>query len=749
MRRLIPLRALPAIFALLILATPLDAQLRGRELYDAMGSGRLVSIEGVTRVSWLPDGDYYTVEQRQGGREFLRVDPRTGEEEPLLDAATTSAIVDGYARLTGQEPRGIPFSRLQYVMGSEALYFETSEGHFLFELDSRNLRKLNRPVWDLSQETEGLMRRLAGSQLAQGTYSDDYTQFARVIDYDIYVTNTATGEERRVTFGGEEGIMNGRPDWLYPEELGQSEGYWWSPDGSRIAYLQWDEREVFQFPIVHDLEPEARLELQRYVKAGETNPTVRLFVADVATGESVEVDTNSTDQVYIVRVEWVPDGSEVTFQRLNRRQNVLELMAADPSTGAVRTILTEREDAFVNLTDDLTFLEGGRFLWTSERTGWRHVYLYDLEGTLIRQLTDGEWPVSRISAVNEESGWVYLTGDTNNALETHLFRVRLDGSGFRRLTEEAGSHNTSVNPVGTYYTDTYSSLTRPSVTRMHAGDGEVTRTLATSDTEELDALELEPPELVTVMAADGVTPLNGILYKPAGYDPNTAYPLLVSVYGGPSGASIRDRFQTDGGSQRMAQLGYMVWRMDNRGTGNRGKAFETVTHLKLGQVDLADQAAGVRQITQRPYIDGSRVGIYGGSYGGYMSALALLKEPDVFHVGVAGSSVTDWRNYDSAYTERYMWIPQENEEGYDLGSCLNYAENLEGHLLLTHGTTDNNVHPGNTIQLVEALIRAGKTFDLMLYPQQRHGIGGAGRMHVSQLRMDYFERHLNPQPVGG
>ncbi len=749
MKRLLSFRALLPLIALSLLASPLPAQVRGHALYDALGNRGLVSTEGTTRVSWLPDGDYFQMDPGPGGMEFMRVSPRTGESEPLFDAATTGALIDSYNRATGGDADRLPFTRFQYALDNAAIHFEAGGGHFLFHLRERVLTEIQRPVWDLSPETEGLMRGLGNSQLARGSYSADYTQFARVIDYDIYATDTRTGEERRVTFGGMEGVMNGRPDWLYPEELGQSEGYWWSPDGSKIAYLQWDEREVFQFPIVHDLEPEARLELQRYVKAGETNPIVKLFVVDVASGESVEVDTNSSDQVYLVQVEWTPDGSEVTFQRLNRKQNVLELMAADPTTGAVRTILTEREDAFVSLTGGLTFLEGGRFLWTSERTGWRHLYLYDLEGNLIRQLTEGEWPVSRLSAVAEESGWVFVTGDTNNALETHLFRVRLDGSGFERLTEEAGSHSTSVNPTGTFYTDTYSSLIHPSITRMHTGNGDVVRTMATTSTEGLDALGLEAPELVPVTAADAVTPLNGMLYKPAGYDPNKAYPLLISVYGGPSGASIRDRYQTNGGSQRMAQLGYMVWRMDNRGTGNRGKAFETATYLKLGQVDLADQAAGVKQISQRPYVDGSRVGIYGGSYGGYMSALALLKEPDVFHVGVAGSSVTDWRNYDSAYTERYMWIPQENEEGYDLGSCLTYAENLKGKLLLTHGTTDNNVHPGNTIQLMEALIGAGKTFDLMLYPQQRHGIGGAGRAHVTQLRLDYFEKHLNPHPVGG
>jgi dipeptidyl-peptidase-4 len=743
----------PALFgiaALMIVAPLAQAQVRGEALYERLGDRGLVQTDGTTRVTWLPNGDFLDAERVGASTTFARVDARSGDREPLFDDATVRAMADEYSRLTGSSVSGLPpFRTFEYVLDGEAIFFTAEEADFLYRFRSRRLTKLERPHWELPLSADGLMRGLANSQLARGTYSPDYSRFARVKDYDIHVTNTTTGEERQVTWGGSEEVMNGRPDWLYPEELGQSIGFWWSPDNSKIAYLQFDVREVYQYPIVHDLDAEARLEEQRYSKAGETNPTVKLFVVDVENGESVEVDTHSSDQVYIVRGAWLPDGSEVTFQRLNRHQNRLELMAANPSTGSVRTILTEVDDAFVTLTRDLTFLDDGQFLWTSERTGWRHIYLYDVDGTMVRPLTEGAWPVGSISRVDRDGGWAYFTGFANNALESHLFRVKLDGSGFQKLTVEPGTHSASVDPSGAYFTDTFSSLTQASTTTLRRADGRAVRTLATSSTEGLDALRLEAPELVTVTAADGVTPLNGLLFKPAGYDPSIAYPMIVTVYGGPSGPRIRNTYQMMAGEQRLAQLGYMVWKMDNRGTGNRGKAFQAATYLKLGQVDLADQAAGVRQITSRPYIDGSRVGIYGGSYGGYMTAMALLKEPEVFHVGVAGSSVTDWRNYDTAYTERYMRTPQENPDGYEKGSALPYAGNLTGKLLMTHGSTDNNVHPGNTMQLVEALIGAGKTFDLMIYPQQRHGIGGAGRQHVTQLRLDYFRRHLHPQPVGG
>ncbi len=735
--------------SLLVVGAPAAAQVRGEALYERLGDRSLVTTEGVARVTWLPDGDFLQVERTGASSTFYRVDPTTGNRAALFDAGTTRRLARDYGEITGRRVAGLPFRSFEYVLDGNSIFFSVEQDDFLYHIGNRELRRLNRPHWELPGDADGLMRRLQNSQLARGEYSPDYNRFARVKDYDLHVTSTSTGEEQQVTWGGSEGIMNGRPDWLYPEELGQSDAFWWSPDNRKIAYLQFDVREVFEYPIVHDLDAEARLEEQRYSKAGETNPTVKLFIVDVETGQTVEVDTQSSDQVYVVRGAWLPDGSELTFQRLNRRQNRLELLAADPETGRVRTILTETDAAYVSLTRDLTFLNGGRFLWTSDRTGWRHVYLYSVTGTLIRPLTAGDWPVGSITGVDGDEEWVYFTGYANNALESHFFRVQVDGSGLERLTKDPGTHTISLDPSGSYFTDTYSSLTQAATTTVHATDGSAARTLATTTTAMLDALGLEPPELVTVTAADGVTRLNGLLFKPAGYDPNIAYPLVVSVYGGPSRPRVRDVFQGNAAEQRMAQLGYMVWKMDNRGTRNRGKAFETATYLKLGQVDLADQTAGVRQITQRPYVDRSRVGMYGGSYGGYMTAMALLKEPKVFHVGVAGSSVTDWRNYDTAYTERYMRSPQENPDGYEKGSALPFAENLQGKLLLTHGSTDNNVHPGNTMQLVEALIEAGKTFDLMIYPQQRHGIGGAARQHVTQLRLDYFRKHLRPQPVGG
>ncbi|OHB65705.1 MAG: hypothetical protein A2V70_12550 [Planctomycetes bacterium RBG_13_63_9] len=699
-------------------------KVRGKALYELMGKGGLTTTSGSGSLDWLPDGSGYLVQEKDAKTKqtrFFRVDSITEKKTPLFDDETTEAIRGEYRRLSGHDGAGLPMERFRFVREGKAIRFSARQQSYLFDLDSRT------------------MRRLAPGP---GTYSPDCANRAYVKDNDLYLADAETGKERPLTTGGSTDLLNGRADWAYVEEFRQREAFWWSPDGHSIAYLQFDERAVQKYPLVRDLTPQATLEQQSYPKAGATLPTVRLFVVDVRSGNSIEMETHTSDQVYIVGPQWRPDGSEITFQRLNRRQNELDLMAADPESGKSRVLFREREEAWITLPGGPVFLQDGqRLVWSSERSGWRHLYLYDLQGRQQKQLTSGRWPVDRILRVDEKSGYVYFTGGDGTALETHFFRVKLDGSAFEQLTQQPGSHSVSLDPSCRFYTDSFSSFAVPPTVNLHAADAALLRNLSTTNTEKLDELDLEPPELTTVKAADGKTDLHGLLFKPAGYDPNQKYPLLVLVYGGPESKSVHNRYSMTAAGQRMAQLGFMVWTMDNRGLRNRGKRFETATYQKLGQVDLADQTAGVRQITERPYVDGSRVGICGGSYGGYMTCLAMLKEPDVFHVGVAASSVTDWRSYDALYTERYMRTPEENQQGYERGSTLPCAKELRGKLLLIHGTIDDNVHPGNTIQLVDRLIQENKQFDLMFYPGRRHGIGGS---HVETLRLQYFLKHLRP-----
>ncbi|HXC24997.1 MAG TPA: DPP IV N-terminal domain-containing protein [Gemmatimonadaceae bacterium] len=730
---------------------PALAQLRGPALKQALANAQVV--QGRFQVRWLPDGTIAQVQREDGGVDISRVDPVTNVTTPLFPDSVTQSLIAQYNHLSGQTVTKFPFKTLRWDHDGHLLLFKGGDdAQYLFDLDTRTLRKLLRPAPGVPENADALMRDLARSQLVNGSFSPDYSQIAYVHGYDLYVMNTTTGVETQLTTGGSDSLMSGRPDWVYPEELSQTEAFWWSPDGHKIAYLQFDERPVTPFHITHGGTSD---ELQRYPVAGAANPIVKLFVLDLDTHQTVEVATKSSSNVYIVRPTWTQDGTELLYQRLNRHQDTLQLLAANPTTGAVRTILTETDAAFVNLRDDgtetfgatpppLHFLKDGkRFFWPSERSGWTQWYLYTLQGKQLAQVTSGQRVYGSIAAVDEAKGVMYVTAYTADGQEQQLFSARLDGSKMTQLTQNGGVHTIDIDPTAHFYTDAFSSPTHTSTAELRTIDGKPLRQIG-SVTYNLPANTVHPPEEVVVKAADGVTRLYGHLYKPAGFDRTKKYPLIVHVYGGPTVQLVqRDNDLVDD-YQVEAQDGYMVWVMDNRGTPNRGRAFERATYLKLGQTDLDDQATAVRQLVKtHPYIDATRVGITGGSYGGYMTALALLRYPEVFQVGVAESAVTDWRNYDSIYTERYMRLPEENGKGYDKGSTLVYADKLRGHLLIMHGGADNNVHLENMTQLVDSLHKAGKDNDVetKLFPDARHGVPGG------DLEAEFMAKYLNPVPV--
>jgi dipeptidyl-peptidase-4 len=746
----------------LLLALPAAAagpQLRGKRLYDAWEKLEIVKSIGTTRVTWLPEGQGWLEAETNKAASttvFFKVDPRTQKRSLLFTPETEKSIVAEYNKLTGKTATGLPFANFSYLPGNTGITFSVAPADFVYFFKDKILRKLDRPATGQAQpapsvppEFMQLMRR--GQPAVAPGYSPDFTKYAYSKDYDIRIYDLATKKEQSLTAGGSEELMNGKTDWVYPEELSQREAFWWSPDGQKIAFLQFDERAVYNYPIIHEMTPdhkpafEANLELERYPKSGEPNPTVKLFIIDLAAKKPVEVRTESGPDIYITRVAWRRDGTELFFQRLNRLQNRLELKAAHPETGEVRTILVEEEECFINLHDDFRQLaDNTHFLWSSERTGWRHLYLYDFVGNLVSALTRGDWEADGVTFVDEKNKWVYFTIADNFGLDAHFGRVRLDGTKLTRLTAEPGTHRVSIDPAGRYYLDSFSSLTQPPVTNLYQADGKLIRRVASTNIDKVRELGLQEPELVKLKAADDKTDVYGILFKPADFSPEKKYPLFVQVYGGPSHRN-GNSYQTAGPKAQLAQLGYLVWELDGRGTTRRGKKFLTETYLKFGQVDVDDQAAGVKQLRERPYIDGSRVGMTGGSYGGYMTCMSLLRYPDVYSVGMAASSVTDWHNYDSIYTERYMRRPEQNKDGYEKGSATTYAKNLKGNLLLVHGTIDNNVHIGNSIQLIDALEKEGKDFEVMFYPENRHGIRGFNAEHLGKLRMEYFLRHLMPE----
>jgi dipeptidyl-peptidase-4 len=660
---------------------------------------------------------------------YKRVDILTGEKTPLFDDAKLLAAVNA---MTGRQEAKLFFNRFQYLDEGKKIQFQAFNKVFIYDLASSKL-----VVYEPERAVTGVRGRAYGDILSPDL---KYRSFTR--DYDLYIKDM-DGNETALTTGGTEDLRNGFPDWVYPEELGQYQAYWWSPDSKKIAFMQFDESPVAKYPIVHDIAPMPRLELEGYPVPGANNPIVRLFIVDIASKKLFRLETGDDLDVYLYRGQWTNDGREFSYHRLNRLQNKVEVFAADPATGKTRLVLTDTDPCYIDESTDLIFLKDDlRFLWTSERSGWREIYLYDMTGKLLKQLTSAKLPVRSILGIDEARGWVYFSGFEANGTESHAYKVKLDGSGFARMTKEPGSHNVNFSPGFDYYTDVFSNFDQPTKSTLYRADGKELKVL-TPGTPNKDLLDLNliKPEHLMFKSADGKYDLDGLLYFPAHFDPNDKYPLILSIYGGPGSKGVSNSYKMTDGNQALAQLGFLVAVCDYRGVSGRGKAFQNLHYMKLGQVELEDHVAFVKALGQRPYVDTTRVGITGHSYGGYFTCLALLKEPDVFQVGVAGAPVTDWRNYDSIYTERYMRRPQDNPEGYDKGSCLTYAKNLKGKLFIHHGAVDDNVHPTNTIQLVQALLKENKTFDLMIYPEQQHGIRFA---RYAESRVEYFIEHLKP-----
>lgn len=714
----------------------------------------LVQSQGQGSVQWLPGGQGYLEVKRDnasGSTTFLRVDPLSGRKAELFDPKFKAALLTRYGALTGRTTRALPFRAFDYAADGQGILFTDDGGtRYYAALAGGRLSVVKPPTPPVLTVANDPLR-FVDSRLVTA-YSPDYSHYAWVSGYDIYACDLATGQTNRLTRGGSEEFGNGVIDWVYNEELEDRRGkaLWWSPDSKKIAYLQFDERSVRFFPIVHEFSRDrnplyaSTIEMERFPKTGQGNPTVRLFVVDVTTGKNVEMATGASPETYLTRIAWKKDSSQLFFQRLNRPQTQLELMAADPATGQSRTILTEKDDCYINLNEDFTPLaDGKRFIWSSERNGFKHLYLYDFNGRLLRPLTSGEWEAG-VLKVDEKKGLVYFEIVNNHGMDKHLGVVGLNGRGFKDLTPEPGTHAVTLDPEARFFSDRFSSFTTPPQTSLHQADGRLIRQIGSSDVSRVKELGLVAPEVLKLKAADGQTDLYGVLFKPAGFDPAKKYPLLLSVYGGPIKMNF-NTYQTAGPRARMAQLGFLVFEVDNRGTPQQGKKFMTAAYLKSGQVDVDDQAAAVRQLRELPYVDAARVGMTGASYGGYMTLMSLLRYPDLYQVGVAVSAPSDWRNYDTIYTERYMKKPADNPDGYSKASALTYAANLKGKLLVVHGETDDNVHAANMMHLLDRLQREGKEFDVMFYPENRHGIGGYNAEHLRKTRLGYFLKNLKPE----
>lgn len=621
------------------------------------------------------------------------------------------------------------------------LRFTRGEIRFVFDLETRRLSEDKEPRERAAEEGGPGRRRGPGRGRQRDREVSPDGRWVAVAEDNNVVLESGEGQVvARVTTTGTRKHRFGRASWVYGEELDQREAMWWSPDSRLLVYYEFDEREVADYYL---LQGWTRLRTEPspegYPKPGEPNPRAGLHVYEVESGRTMTLECGPFDGIghYVYNVRFTPGGDRLLFSRTNRHQNALEVVAVDLADGTSNVVVREEQPTWQNNRPEMRFLEDGqRFIWETERSGFRHYELRHLDGRLLATLTRGAYPAVDLVRVDEAAGWVWYRAQSGpHPLHAQVHRVRLDGSEAQRLTDApADHHSVRVAPDGRWFIAVRETSADPPVTVLcSTAEGPVS-VLAEGDVSAMRELGVVPAEEFSFQAEDGTT-LLGLLYKPSDFDPERRYPLVVDVYGGPFSQAITPRFRP---VRALCEFGFLVARIDNRGTTGRGKAFESANYLRLGTVDLQDQVDGVRHLTGRPYVDGGRVGIYGHSYGGYMAALAILKHPDVFHVSVALSAVTDWRNYDSIYTERYMRTPEENPEGYDQGSCLTFAEQLSGRLLIAHGLVDDNVHPTNAWQLVDRLQQAGKRFDLMVYPDAGHGLGGGSR----SLLVEYLWEHL-------
>ena len=701
-----------------------------------------------TGVAWSPDGRLLSYFHRTGEgsaakTDIWALDVKTGGRRLLVDSDKLRGLLPpseaGRGQRTGLgrvEPR-----QYFWAPGGDALLIAAQDQLSWFDLKTQTGKRLT------GLPAEGGAEGPRAIEDPKISPDGRWVSFVR--NYDLWVVNVATGKERQLTRGGREELMNGRLDWVYPEELEIHTAYWWSPDSSHIAFLQMDERPVTRYPLVDFLSYTGETEMMRYPKAGDANPIVRVGVVSVVGGSPRWVDTGRDKSIYIARVEWLRDSKRLALERLNRAQNKLELLFADVADGHTQVILTEEDKYWINLHDEFYFLaDGRRFLWSSERDGFNHLYLYGVDGQLLRQLTRGAWEVTALAGVDETRGAVYFVATEKSPIERHLYRVGLDGGAVTRLTREDGTHTISMAPGAGHYLDTYSEALTPPRQEVHRAEGpeasESRMALNENKVAELAAYKLQPVEFFSVRGADG-TPLQAMMIKPVGFDASRKFPVLVYLYGGPHSQVVRNAWgaTTFLWHQLMAQKGYIIFSVDNRGMAGRGHTFETPIHRHMSEVELADQLAAVAYLKSLPYVDRARIGIWGWSYGGYMTCTAMLNAADVFKAGFAGSPVTDWRQYDTIYTERYMGLPQENPEGYKQSSPVTHVGKLKGKLLIAAGTGDDNVHFGNAVEFAEKLIEAGRYAEIVIYPGRGHGINDPpGRIHLFRRVTQFFLDNL-------
>jgi dipeptidyl-peptidase 4 len=740
----------PALIACTIAAGSHAAELTIDRLFDAPA----LSGPTIVGLQISPDGSRVTYlrgkPEDKDRLDLWEYNIRDGQTRLLVD----SRVLEPTSRqLSNEELSRRERQRTAALSGILEYSFAPSGKALLFPLGGALY------YYDLSKASPDALIRIAGSEksfVTDAKVSPKGRYVAYVRDQNVYTYDLERHQEMALTRDGRGPIKNGMAEFVAQEEMNRATGYWWAPDDEHIVFARVDETPVKatqRFEIAAD---NVATFAQRYPTAGGANALVRLGVTSVHSGATTWLDLGPEQDIYLARVNWMPDGNTIAIQRESRDQRRLDLLFADIRSGNSRSILSETSNSWIELNDELTFLQSAReFVWSSARDGYPHLYLYDYQGHLIRQLTAGDWSVDdfrgrAIKAIDERNRLIYFTATEKTPVERQLYCTSLDTKDPRninRISREDGLHGIAMSPDGQFYVDTFNSITQPPQVSLHGSDGTLVTYLLENvlNDQHPDAPYLannSVPEFGTLGAADGQV-LHYRLFKPINFDPNKRYPAIVDVYGGPGVQRVLNNWSGNSFTQILTRAGYVVFQLDNRGSASRGTAFQSPIRDRLGEVEVADQIQGARWLGSRSFVDQTRIGVWGWSYGGYMTLMLLFKAPDIFRAGVSGAPVTDWALYDTHYTERYLGKPQDNAAGYGASSVLPYAKDLRGKLLLIHGMADDNVLFLHSTKLFRRLQDIGKPFDVMVYPGGKHGLirQHDGR-HACATILNFFNQSL-------
>ncbi len=685
--------------------------------------------EGVYGIRSLNDGEHYTTLQKEG---VVKYNYESGDSVDIVVAASDLRVDEQLVRIDDYEFNKSEMKLLLATEENPVYRHSSSYKYYAFDrTDKKMLEVAN------------------GKHVFHATFSPVSNQVAYVKDNNLFVEDLDSKTIMQITTNGVlNEIINGMSDWVYEEEFAFTKAFQWSPDGRFVAYYEFNEKDVKEFSMTKyegNLYPTE--ERFKYPKAGEENSKVKIFIYNVNREANVQVDLGERADIYIPRIKWTKDATTLSVQRMNRLQNRLELLFADALMGKTRVVLKEQSETYIDITDNLTFLENGQeFIWSSEKDGYNHLYLHDVAGNEKVQLTSGEWDVTSFYGVDAKGKNFYYQSAEEGPTQRHVFAASLNGNFKRKLTPNKGQNSALFSKTNEYFINRHSDANTPPFISLIANKGKQIRVLKDNASlkKKLIAVNVPQKEFFSFKPSHG-TSLNGWMIKPTNFDPTKKYPVLVSIYGGPGSNTVNDSWgsKTQIWEMMLAQQGYIVVSVDNRGTGNRGRDFKHSTYKQLGKLEVEDYIETAKYLGKQGYVNAARIGMYGWSYGGYMSSLALTKGADYYSMAIAVAPVTNWRFYDSVYTERFMRTPQENAKGYDDNSPINHVDKMKGAYLLVHGTGDDNVHFQNTVEMTEALIEANKQFELYMYPDRNHGIYGKNaRLHLFTKMTDFIKKNL-------